>query len=100
MHLAGDVNGAGTLKIAIQNNTFNTSDIAGYVSDAILIDNSDQSSLSLGQLSSTVYLVDNDYSTENAYKVSSDLGGYKTASDEYLCTYQMLEVWSRIVKLT
>jgi hypothetical protein len=83
IHLAGDVNGAGSEKIAIQNNTFNTVDLAGYVSDAILIDNSDQSGLNLGTLSSTVYVVDNDYSSMALYGASSDFGGYKTANDEY-----------------
>ena len=83
IHLAGDVNGAGSLKIAVQNNTFDTSTVARYISDGLLIDGSDQSSLSLGTLSSDVYIVDSGSVDYDTYVASNDFGSYKTASDQY-----------------
>ena len=83
IHLAGDVNGAGSLRIAVQNNTFDTATVARYISDGLLIDGSDQSSLSLGTLSSDVYIVDSGSADYNTYVVSNDFGSYKTASDQY-----------------
>jgi hypothetical protein len=83
IHLAGDVNGAGTGKIAIQNNTFDTDTVARYISDGVLIDGSDQSSLSLGTLSSDVNIVDSGNTTYSNYIASNDFGGYKTGSDQY-----------------
>jgi hypothetical protein len=85
IHIVGDVNAGGAAAgLAIQNNTFDTDDAAStYISDGILIDGTDQSSLSLGSLTSDVYIVDNDYSTYSAYVGSNDFGGYKTASDDY-----------------
>jgi hypothetical protein len=83
IHLAGDVNGAGANKIAIQNNTFDTDTVARYISDGLLIDGSDQSALSLGTLSSDVYIVDSGNTTYANYIASNDFGGYKTGSDQY-----------------
>ena len=85
IHLVGDVNAGGSAAgLALQNNTFDTDDAhSTYISDGILIDGTDQSSLNLGSLTSDVYVVDNDYSSYSAYVASDDFGGYKTASDDY-----------------
>jgi hypothetical protein len=83
IHIAGDVNGAGANKIAIQNNTFDTDTVARYISDGLLIDGSDQSALSLGTLSSDVFIFDSGNTTYSNYIASNDFGGYKTGSDQY-----------------
>ena len=84
IHLAGDVNGGGTVNgIALQNNVFNTDDVdPNYASDAILLDASDYSSLNLGTLSSDVKIVDNNSADLPTYVASSDFGGYAVANDE------------------
>jgi len=86
IHLVGDVNGGGSASgLVLQNNTFDTDNPGNtaYISDGVLIDGTNQSSLGLGSLTSDVYVVDNDHSTYSAYVASSDFGGYKTASDDY-----------------
>ena len=84
IHLAGDVNGDNTqYGIALQNNTFNTADAGLYISDAILLDANDYSSINLGTLSSDVNIVDNGSADINTYITSSDFGNYKQAGDEY-----------------
>ena len=84
IHLAGDVNGGGTVNgIALQNNVFNTDDVdPNYASDAILLDASDYSSLNLGTLSSDVKIVDNNSADLPTYAASADFGGYAIANDE------------------
>ena len=84
IHLAGDVNGSNAqYGIALQNNTFNTADAGLYISDAILLDANDYSSIGLGTLSSNVNIVDNGSADINTYVTSSDFGNYKEAGDEY-----------------
>jgi len=86
IHLAGDVNGAGTetYGIVLQNNTFDTTDInSSYASTAIYFDGDDYSALSLGTLSSDVYIVENDEATYAEAIASSAFGGYAALGDEY-----------------
>ena len=87
IHLAGDVNGAGTQTygIVLQNNTFDTTDIeTSYESTAIYLDGDDHSALSLGTLTSDVYIVENDAATYELAIASSAFGTYATSGvDEY-----------------
>jgi hypothetical protein len=86
IHLAGDVNGAGTQTygIVLQNNTFDTTDIeTSYESTAIYLDGDDHSALSLGTLTSDVYIVENDAATYELAIASSAFGNYAASDDEY-----------------
>ena len=86
IHLAGDVNGAGTQTygIVLQNNTFDTTDIeTSYESTAIYLDGDDHSALSLGTLTSDVYIVENDAATYALAIASSAFGNYAASDDEY-----------------
>ena len=86
VHLLGDAGADAASKIALQNNTFETygTNVASYISDGILLDYSDYSSLSLGQLSSTVYIVDSGSVSTTAYADSADFGNYASASSDYI----------------
>jgi hypothetical protein len=86
VHLLGDAGADSASKIALQNNTFETygTNVASYISDGILLDYNDYSSLSLGQLSSTVYIVDSGSASTTAYADSADFGNYASASSDYI----------------
>jgi len=78
--LAGDVNGGATTGqyIILKDNTFETAAIgkSTYVSDAILLSDTDYSSLGIGQLSSDVVVIDGSSSTYAAWVNSDDVGNY------------------------
>jgi hypothetical protein len=83
IHIAGEANA-----VYLQDNSFDTDDISSnYGSDAVLLDGTDQSSLNLGTLDTTVTIADtvNSPADFDAYKVlSAVFDGYATsASDEY-----------------
>jgi hypothetical protein len=83
IHLAGDVNGSDAANgIALQNNTFDTTDAGLYISDAVLLDASDYSAIGLGTLSSNINIVDNGSADYSAYVSSADFGTYSQKNDD------------------
>ena len=86
IHILGDVNANSNTNIALQNNTFETygTNVLSYISDGVLLDYDDYSSQSLGQLSSTVYIVDSGTASTTAYADSADFGNYASASSDYI----------------
>jgi hypothetical protein len=78
--LAGDVNGGATTGqyIILQDNTFETAAIGKttYVSDAILLSDTDYSSLGIGRLSSDVIIIDGSSETYADWLNSDDVGNY------------------------
>jgi hypothetical protein len=86
VHVLGDVNANSVTTLALQNNTFETygTNIASYISDGILLDYADYSAQSLGQLSSTVYIVDNGSTSTTQYADSADFGNYASSASDYI----------------